>query len=212
MADQHDNSFRDEPASRLLARGDVVLAFIAVGLLFLIVGESSWPNGEKEHETIEWIGLVLIIVAIFGRTWCSIYFGDQKRPALMVLGPYSVCRNPQHDFTIIGAVGVGAQVGSGVVALICGAIAWVVLQRIVRQEEALLLSRHGEAYRRYCERVPRFIPKPALWRDADTIEVWPQVIAATFIESALYLLAIPVAEAIEYLHDIGILPVLLALP
>jgi protein-S-isoprenylcysteine O-methyltransferase Ste14 len=212
MADQHDNSVRDEPAARLLSRGDVVLGFIVVGLLFLIVGESSWPNGEKEHETIEWIGLVLIIVAIFGRTWCSIYFGDQKRAALMVLGPYSVCRNPLYAFTIIGGVGVGAQVGSAIVALICGAIAWVVLQRIVRQEEAFLLGRHGEPYIRYCERVPRFIPKLSLWQDADTVEVWPQAIAATFVESALYLLAIPAAEAIEYLHDSGALPVLLVLP
>jgi hypothetical protein len=60
--------------------------------------------------------------------------------------------------------------------------------------------------------VPHFIPKLSLWRDVEVTEVWPHTVAATFLDSIWYLLAIPVAEFIEYLHDIRALPVLLALP
>jgi protein-S-isoprenylcysteine O-methyltransferase Ste14 len=183
-----------------------------VGFLFLIVGESRWPNGESTHEAIEWIGLVLIVVSIFGHTWCAIYLGEDNSRALTVLGPYSVCRNPYFGFTILGAMGVGAQVGSAVVALICGALAWVVLQRVTAQEEAELLAHFGDDYSYYLQRVPRFIPKLSLWRDAEVTEVWPHTVASTFLKSVWYLLAIPVAEFIEYLHDIQALPVLLALP
>lgn len=196
----------------LLARLDVMVSLIVAGLLFLIVGEAQSPNGEREHETIEWIGLVLIVIAIFGRTWCAIYLGNEARKVLVAQGPYSVCRNPHYGFTILGAVGVGAQVGSATVAIVCGALAWIVVQRVALQEEAQLLALHGEAYARYCERVPRFIPKISLWRDVEMTEVWPQTVAATFLESVIFLLAIPVAEGIEYLHDIQVLPVLVRLP
>jgi hypothetical protein len=166
----------------------------------------------RAHEVIEWIGLVLIVVSIFGRTWCAIYLGEDKSRALTILGPYSVCRNPYYAFTILGAMGVGAQVGSAVVALICGALAWVILQRVTVQEETELLARYGEDYGRYLQRVPRFIPKLSLWRDVEVTEVWPHTVANTFLDSIWYLLAIPVAEFIEYLHDIQALPVLLRLP
>lgn len=201
-----------ESVPHLLARLDVMISLVIAGLLFLIVGEARSPNGENEHETIEWIGLVLIVIAIFGRTWCAIYLGNASRQVLVVQGPYSVCRNPHYGFTIIGAVGVGAQVGSATVALICGALAWIVLQRVTLQEEAQLLAQYGNSYADYFKRVPRFIPKISLWRDVEMTEVWPQTVAATFLESVVYLLAIPVAEGIEYLHDIQVLPVLVRLP
>jgi protein-S-isoprenylcysteine O-methyltransferase Ste14 len=196
----------------LLARLDVMISLIVAGLLFLVVGEASSPNGESAHETIEWIGLVLIVVAIFGRTWCAIYLGDEKRRVLLTHGPYSVCRNPYYAFTILGAVGVGAQVGSATVALICGALAWIVFQRVTLQEEAQLSAQFGEQYDHYRARVPRFVPKLSLWHDVEMTEVWPHAVAATFLESVVYLLSIPVAECVEYLHDIQVLPALLVLP
>jgi protein-S-isoprenylcysteine O-methyltransferase Ste14 len=196
----------------LLARLDVMISLIVAGLLFLVVGEASSPNGENAHESIEWIGLVLIVLAIFGRTWCAIYLGDEKRNVLITHGPYSMCRNPYFAFTILGAVGVGAQVGSVTVALICGALAWIVFQRVALQEEAQLSAQFGEQYDRYMARVPRFIPKISLWHDVEMTEVWPNAVAATFLESVVYLLSIPVAEGIEYLHDIQALPALLILP
>jgi isoprenylcysteine carboxyl methyltransferase (ICMT) family protein YpbQ len=142
MIEHPRNTIRPGPPThRLLARGDVVFALIIVGSLFLIGGgESRWPNHESAHEAIEWIGLVLIVVSIFGRTWCAIYLGEDKNRALTILGPYSVCRNPYYGFTILGAMGVGAQVGSAVVALICGALAWIVFQRVTVQEETELLA------------------------------------------------------------------------
>jgi protein-S-isoprenylcysteine O-methyltransferase Ste14 len=200
------------PALNLMARTDIAVAAILVGFLFLTVGKSSWPNGETVHESIEMIGLVLIMISIFGRMWCSIYIGGRKRHALVTYGPYSVCRNPIFDFTIIGAVGVGAQVGSAVVASVCGLIAWFVMQRAARKEEAALLSAFGDAYSRYRERVPRFWPKFSLWYDREMVEVWPQTVVSAFLDASIFLVAVPVAEGIEYLHDINALPVLMILP
>ena len=207
----HNGSDSGESATRLLARLDVIVSLIVVGLIFLLVGEARWANGESVHEAIEWIGLLLIVVSIFGRTWCAIYLGNEERQALMVQGPYSMSRNPHFSFTILGAVGIGAQVGSVMAALICGALVWVVLQRVVLQEEEQLSARHGAGYSRYRESVPRFVPNFSLWRDVEMIKVWPHTVAITFLESVVFLLAIPLAEGIEYLHDIQALPILVRL-
>jgi hypothetical protein len=68
------------------------------------------------------------------------------------------------------------------------------------------------SYRDYLRRVPSFIPRLSLWHDLVITEVQPRAVATTFLESVMYLLSIPIAEGIEYLHDIQTLPVLLRLP
>jgi protein-S-isoprenylcysteine O-methyltransferase Ste14 len=47
----------------------------------------------------------------------------RKIEELVTVGPYSVMRNPLYFFFILGGIGVGAQSGSVVVALICGVLA-----------------------------------------------------------------------------------------
>ena len=80
-----------------------------------------WPTF---YVSIEWVGIALILVCIAGRTWCTAYIGGRKKRELVTTGPYSIVRNPLYVFTLIGAVGVGLQFGSLIVAAIvtCGRI------------------------------------------------------------------------------------------
>jgi protein-S-isoprenylcysteine O-methyltransferase Ste14 len=196
----------------LLQRKDVLGALIAIGFIFMAIGQASSPNGDDMHELAETIGLVLIILSIFGRTWCAIYLSGRENRELVTRGPYSVCRHPMHSFTILGGVGVGAQVGSFVIGLVCGLIAWLILQRFATREETALQAKFGSIYQQYAERVPRFIPKLSLWRDVDVVEVWPRTVALAFLDAAVFLVAVPIAEAVEYLHDIRALPAIFHLP
>lgn len=164
------------------------------------------------HEMIEWVGFVLITTCILGRTWASLYIGGRKIEELVTIGPYSVMRNPLYFFSILGGAGVGAQSGSIVVALICGVVAYLVFSVVVRQEEKVLLDRYGDVYRRFMARVPRFFPKPSLWRDEATLTIRPRRVVSTFLDALIFFLAIPIAEGLERLQDIGTLPVLLTLP
>jgi hypothetical protein len=56
------------------------------------------------------------------------------------------------------------------------------------------------------------MPNPSLWRDADRIEVHPSMVRRTFIDACVFLLAIPLAEGFEYLHDAGALVAFVHLP
>lgn len=82
---------------------------------------------------------------------------------LLVDGSYSATRNPQYVFAIPCFLGVAIAANSGLALL-----AWI-LQTLSfvltpRPEEAWLSERFGQAYRDYCDRVPRFFPEA--WRPA----------------------------------------------
>jgi protein-S-isoprenylcysteine O-methyltransferase Ste14 len=200
-----------EPQS-LLQRKDVLGTLIAIGFIFIAIGQARSPNGDDLHELAENIGLILIILSIFGRTWCAIYLGGRESRELVTRGPYSVCRHPMYSFAILGGVGVGAQVGSFVIGLVCGFIAWLILQRFATREETALQAEFGSLYQQYAKRVPRFIPNLSLWQDVDVVEVWPRTVMLAFLDAAVFLIAIPIAEAVEYLHDVGALPAIFHLP
>ena len=189
----------------------LLTALVALGAMF-VFGASRWHDGHHIHEAIEWIGIALIFICIFGRSWCSLYIGGRKNSELVTLGPYSICRNPLYTFSIIGAVGVGAQLGSVTITLLTGLIAWLVFQMVIRHEEQVLLAAHDDSYRDYFGRVPRLLPRPSLWRNVDKIEISSSRVVMTFIDACIFLLAIPAAEAFEYLQDSGLIPVLLRLP
>ena len=178
----------------------------------LFVGSYWWPRAKPLHKTIEWIGIILIFVCIFGRTWCSLYIGGRKKRELVTLGPYSLCRNPLYAFTVLGALGIGAQSGSMTLASAVAMATFAVFHTVVKREEAFLAQAFGPAFDRYAEQVPRFLPRFSAWKDASNMIVNPPLIARTFLDATLFLLAIPAAALLEELQKQGTLPVLLRLP
>lgn len=190
----------------------VLFAVAGVGVFIFAVTNSRYPSGGTIHEMIEWVGIVLIVLCILGRTWSSLYIGGRKIDELVMTGPYSVSRNPLYFFSILGAAGVGAQVGSIALALICALLALIVFLVVVLQEEQLLLGVYGKRYRSYVAKVPRFVPKASLWKDERTLTIRPPRVVMTFADALVFLLAVPLAEGFEYLQSIGAIPVLLVLP
>jgi len=193
-------------------RKAVLLAFILAGIGFVLVGDSRWPSGSFLHEAIEYFGLVLIVLCICGRMLCTLYIGGRKIETLVTSGPYSVVRNPLYSLSIVGAIGAGAQLGSFTLAIATGAVAWLVFLLVVLKEEQVLLGKFGASYATYLAGVPRLFPDFSLWRDVDKVEVNPRLVRVTALDASIFLLAIPIAEGFEYLHDIGLLPTLISLP
>lgn len=190
----------------------VLYAVVTLGVFVFAVTTSAHPAGETVHEMIEWLGIVLIVACILGRTWASLYIGGRKIEEFVQTGPYSVMRNPLYFFSFLGAAGVGMQVGSVALGLICAVLAWLVFYVVVRQEEQVLEARYGAAYHDYVARVPRFMPNPSLWRDEPTLTIRPPRVLMTFADALVFLLAVPLAELFEHLQETGVIPVLLRLP
>jgi protein-S-isoprenylcysteine O-methyltransferase Ste14 len=192
---------------RKIALGVALLA--AVVLIALV---SSPPEWSTFHETVESVGLALILACIAGRCWCTLYIGGRKGAELVDTGPYSLCRNPLYFFSFLGAAGVGAQTGSLIIAAIFTFAAWAVFRIVVSREEGFLKGALGEPYARYLATVPRFLPFPWLWKGKDMLEVRPGRVALTFLDGLAFLLAVPLAEGLEMLQNHNLVPVLLRLP
>lgn len=87
-------------------------------------------------------------------------YGQGETERLITEGPFGWCRNPLYLGTWLfftGAVVLWAPV---LVWLVGSALFFFALDRMVRYEEGLLAPRYGEAYGRYLERVPRWLPRP----------------------------------------------------
>lgn len=191
----------------------IILAISCLlGLGIFLVADSYWPDGEFVHESIEWIGIGLITVCVAGRTWCILYIGKRKNHDLVQDGPYSMVRHPLYLFSIIGAIGVGAQAGGFTAALVAGFLTWAILHRMSQIEEDNMLEIFGAKYFEYMMRVPRLSPNFSLYHSRTSLEVFPRQIMMTFFDAMIFFVAVPLMEVFDYLHDAGILPTLFHLP
>jgi protein-S-isoprenylcysteine O-methyltransferase Ste14 len=203
--------------SRIKETRVVAILFAAV----LFVTQSLWGTDGLLPQSLRWAGYFLIIICVLGRTWSAAYMGrtwsaayigGHKARVIIDVGPYSTTRNPLYVFSFIGAVGIGFCTGMVTPALVIGAIYIVYYRTIVAREEEHLSARHGEIYRDYVARVPRWIPDSSLWREADEPMGYPRNVYLAARDASAFFLSWPLFALIGWLQNMEILPVLLRLP
>ncbi|RYG08237.1 MAG: isoprenylcysteine carboxylmethyltransferase family protein, partial [Caulobacteraceae bacterium] len=147
-----------------------------------------------------------------GRAWCSLYIGGRKKTEIVDRGPYSISRNPLYVFSFIGAFGIGAQSGSVTLGLLFTLAAIGIFHLTVLKEERWLEASFGQTYAAYKRRTPRFGPDFRLWRDEPELNVRPSFFLTTIRDGLVFLLAVPLFEAIDLAQANGWLTVLARLP
>lgn len=187
------------------------IAVALAGFAFLF-GESSWRPGGPLHESIETFGICLIVIHAIGRAWCWRYAHPKEQAGLTTTGPYSICRNPQDLFLIVGGVGIGAQLGNFTCAFAGGLAVWGIACLRVIEEERQLRARFGDEFQAYRRRVPKFIPNLSLWRSPDASLFRKTSLFVGVLKAWPLALAILAAEIVERLHDAALIPVLFRLP
>lgn len=188
-----------------------LLAFGAPTLMAMLFNAPD-VLGDTYHESIEILGLLLMAVCVAGRAWSSLYIAGRKNGRLVGQGPYSLVRNPLYVASLLGAAGVGLCSGSVVFGMLTAVSSFLVFDGVVRKEEAHLAGLFGDSYRRYMDRVPRWLPALSGWRDADQLTISPAPVFRTILDASLFFLAVPVLESLDLLHAEGLLPVFLHLP
>lgn len=118
------------------------------------------------------VALLLVVSLLFAfsgwafRVWGTAYLGSSvvQAPgmhgaALLADGPYRHTRNPLYLGTLLHTVGIALLMPPAGAVFTIAAI-WILQVRLALAEEPFLTRQFGEAYRRYMERVPRFLPSP----------------------------------------------------
>ena len=191
-------------------RKQALRGLAAACIALLLVVESSWRAAAPGLLVVlQFLGLSLILLCIFGRTWCTLYIGGHKKRELITAGPYSLVRNPLYVFTFIGTAGLGLLAGSLVLAFAFLVLAVAVFTPVVRAEEAFLMDAFGDEFRSYAANVPRFWPRFSNWKDAQELRVRPTLVVRTFADASLFLLAVPLIGLKQLAHASGWLPTLL---
>jgi protein-S-isoprenylcysteine O-methyltransferase Ste14 len=139
-----------------------VLVFVPLAL----VGSGFGPT--LQLGAFRWVGLLPMGLGLVVILWCFVDFIRRGRgtPApydpprkLVVAGLYRSVRNPQYVGVLLVAVGEALLTGA-VVLLGYAALLAVAYHSFVRYYEEPTLSRlFGQAYTRYCEAVPRWLPR-----------------------------------------------------
>lgn len=186
----------------------VIVSAVVVVSTFL---DALWDENHPIHETIEVIGIALILCYLFGRVLCACYSSDKDCMALK-RGPYSICRNPLHALSVVAATGVAALSGSLTITIATAIIASLFNFVIALAHEEKRIRRCGKSYIEYVKAVPCLLPRLQLWRADTTISVPTHMVGTTFARSSPILVLIVLMEAIELLKEGGVLPILLKLP
>ncbi len=121
------------------------------------------PN-ENAVRLLFGFGALLLILAASLRTWGTSYLRAEvmrdsrvRTERLLADGPYRYVRNPLYLGNILMGAGIGLMASRvGFVVLMLGLTVFDI--RLILREEAELLEDQGDAFRRYCERVPRLLP------------------------------------------------------
>jgi protein-S-isoprenylcysteine O-methyltransferase Ste14 len=136
----------------------------------------------KPSATSVAVGLPLAIAGELVRCWAVGYSGVTTRgdhveaPKLITAGPYAYVRNPLYVGNFITALGfsiafTGKNSFAQKLALIGSSLGVMagVYATIIPHEEQFLRSQFGEAFDRYCERVPALVPQaePAQQQQGD---------------------------------------------
>ncbi|HVC93299.1 MAG TPA: isoprenylcysteine carboxylmethyltransferase family protein [Pirellulales bacterium] len=119
-----------------------------------MVPPTSWA-----YLPLEILGWLTFIAGATMRFWSTLYIGGRKTLVVVSDGPYSICRNPLYVGSFLVAISTALLLRSltFAIAIVLGASFYALAT--VPAEERYLRKTLGEAYDRYCRRVPRFWPR-----------------------------------------------------
>lgn len=133
---------------------------IAIALLLIPASASPWSLSTSQFG----LGVVIVAAGEAIRLWAVHHIGaisrtrSERLGPLITTGPFAFVRNPLYLGNILLWVGFAVSAYLFWLAPIIAALLAFEYHAIVRWEETLLAERLGEPYRRYRQRVPRWVP------------------------------------------------------
>ncbi len=180
-------------------------------LLAGVFTSSLWSHESVAHGLMDFSGYVLIVICAIGRIYSTAFIGGIKNESLIMVGPYSVVRNPLYFFSLLGAVGIGlmsAHIASFVIISVGFAL---IYHFLIKREEEFLEQQFGDLYRDYTKRVPRLLPKLSLYTCPQELVFQPRFLNKAVADAIWWFAALPLFEIAEVLQEHGVIKPLFSL-
>jgi len=153
--------------------GTTVSVGFVLALVAPIAGLRGWPGGELLFTSapVHWLGAALVLIGVAGGLAAQLTMGDAwrigvdetDRTELVTSGLFATVRNPIFSFIGLSMLGLVLLLPNVLTALTALLITLGIELQVRVVEEPYLLRTHGDAYRRYAERVGRFAPGIGRW-------------------------------------------------
>lgn len=156
-------------------------------------------------------GFVLLIACAIGRIYSTAFIGGVKNKDLVIVGAYSVHRNPLYFYSLLGAAGVGlmsVQLTSFLV-LFCGF--FMIYKRLIDREEKFLDGKFGKDFAEYKSNVPKLWPNFKLYSAPAELLFQPKYLTKAVWDAVWWFAPMPLFVFADYLRHAGIIKPLFAL-
>ncbi|HRR06084.1 MAG TPA: isoprenylcysteine carboxylmethyltransferase family protein, partial [Victivallales bacterium] len=169
----------------------------------------------------------MVSIAVFGRSWCSVYLAGFKNIKLVTTGPFSISRNPLYLFSFIGMLGVAFSTETFTIPLITTIFFIFYYSAIIKSEEKRLSERFKDEFISYVNTVPKFIPKirdiifiiksssmprkmkdsisTGIFKEENILEVSPRQIRTAIIDNIWFVVLLGFIRLLHSMQNIGIL-------
>lgn len=158
-------------------------------LLVLVLVVASDGHGIRGGPALlaQSAGFVLVVCAVLGRLWITLFIAGRKDEQLVREGPFALCRHPLYLGSIIGALGIGLTTLSLALTIALPLTVGAIVFAAARREDAALLAAHGDSWRQYRDSVPAFWPAWSHWQMPDSIAVPLRIYRKAFLDAASFL-------------------------
>lgn len=167
-------------------RHPVSLAVILACTILQLATPPSWPKESMTDHLADLVGFTLVVIAVLGRIWCSVYISGYKEDRIVDEGPYAIVRNPLYVFSCIGVIGLGLASNHLLILIIIAGAFLLYYPLVVLAEEHNLSRKFGQTYEEYTRQVPRFIPRRFRIIEPDPYPVRPRHVRRALQEIAWF--------------------------
>jgi protein-S-isoprenylcysteine O-methyltransferase Ste14 len=128
----------------------------------------SSPSAPLPLGTLRYFGVTLVLIGVAIYLWCAwdFTFAGRGTPApidppkeLVVRGLYRYSRNPMYIGVLTVLLGEALWFESRSLFLYAAVVLFCFNLFVLLLEEPTLREKFGESYQRYCESVPRWLPR-----------------------------------------------------
>ena len=209
-------------ASNILLKARTRHTRIFCPLLILLVAVTSprWQMHSLPYEIMTFWGHLFVAGGVLIRIYSSLFIGGRKNEMLITEGPFSVVRNPLYLGSFLAMTGLALLTGSITFTAVLVSAFAIYYRITVKREEIFLNRKFGARYRKYADRVPRWLPERNLWRLPDhgqwkgprEVNVRPYFVLRAALDGSVFFLIVPLLEGLCALREHGVVPTLLNLP
>ena len=182
---------------------------MSLTILAGIFSKTLFPDETPIHESMDFLGYVLVTVCAVGRVYTTAFIGGVKNEKLVTWGPYSLCRNPLYFFSLCGAAGIGLMSTSLLALVVIFGGFFLIYISLIGREEMFLSEKFGADFASYKENTPRLWPSFRAWHYPEEMTCQPKFLNNAVRDAIWWFVPYPVFELAEWLQEVGIVPVIL---